>query len=128
MTSSAPIGVLLVQLGTPAAPTPKALRAYLREFLSDRRVVDLSPWIWKPILHGMGGRFVCDFRVSDVLDVDVTRREGEAALDARINRVFVLGFPDESVKERFFGDAGYGEVKKEFFASSVGCVAAIFEE
>ena len=82
----------------------------------------------KPILHGMGGRFVCDFRVSDVLDVDVTRREGEAALDARINRVFVLGFPDESVKERFFGDAGYGEVKKEFFASSVGCVAAIFEE
>jgi ferrochelatase len=47
------IGVLLVQLGTPDEPTPEAVRRYLREFLSDRRVVDVNPWLWKPILHGI---------------------------------------------------------------------------
>jgi ferrochelatase len=45
--------VLLVNLGTPAAPTPAALRAYLKEFLSDRRVVDLPPLLWWPILNGI---------------------------------------------------------------------------
>jgi ferrochelatase len=45
------LGVLLLQLGTPAAPTPAALRVYLREFLSDRRVIDLPRAVWWPILH-----------------------------------------------------------------------------
>ena len=45
-------GVLLAQLGTPDAPTPEALRRYLREFLSDRRVVDYPRWLWYPILYG----------------------------------------------------------------------------
>lgn len=54
MTSSpAPTGVLLAQLGTPDAPTPAAVRRYLAQFLGDRRVVDLSPWLWRPILHGI---------------------------------------------------------------------------
>lgn len=44
---------LLVNLGTPSAPTPQAVRAYLAEFLSDRRVVNLPPILWKPILHGL---------------------------------------------------------------------------
>lgn len=48
---SGKVGVLLVNLGTPAAPTPKALRHYLREFLSDRRVVELPRWQWWPILY-----------------------------------------------------------------------------
>ena len=43
--------VLLVNLGTPAAPTPEAVRAYLAEFLADPRVVKLPRWIWLPILH-----------------------------------------------------------------------------
>jgi ferrochelatase len=43
--------LLLLQLGTPAAPTPQALRRYLREFLSDRRVIDLPRWQWLPILY-----------------------------------------------------------------------------
>lgn len=47
------VGVLLAQLGTPDAPTPQAVRPYLREFLSDMRVVDYSPWIWQPILRGI---------------------------------------------------------------------------
>ena len=45
------VGVVLAQLGTPEAPTAQALRPYLREFLSDPRVIDLSPWKWWPILH-----------------------------------------------------------------------------
>ncbi|HZM14444.1 MAG TPA: ferrochelatase [Candidatus Krumholzibacteria bacterium] len=47
-----PIGVLLTNLGTPDAPTAPAVRRYLREFLSDRRVVDLPRPLWLPILYG----------------------------------------------------------------------------
>jgi ferrochelatase len=47
------IGVLLVNLGTPGAPTPAAVRRYLREFLSDPRVVELPKLVWWPILHGI---------------------------------------------------------------------------
>ncbi|MFA0087233.1 ferrochelatase [Vibrio sp. 10N.261.51.F12] len=46
-------GVLLVNLGTPDAPTPKAIRAFLGEFLHDHRVVDMTRWLWCPILHGV---------------------------------------------------------------------------
>ena len=45
------VGVLLIQLGTPEAPTPPAVRAYLREFLSDPRVVEIPRAVWLPILH-----------------------------------------------------------------------------
>lgn len=47
------VGVLLVNLGTPDAPDAGAVRRYLGEFLSDRRVVEIPPLIWKPILHGI---------------------------------------------------------------------------
>jgi ferrochelatase len=46
-----PPGVLLVQLGTPDAPTPKALRRYLRQFLSDPRVIEQPRLLWWFILH-----------------------------------------------------------------------------
>ena len=46
-------GVLLVNLGTPEAPTPSAIRRYLKEFLSDPRVVDVEPLLWWPILNGI---------------------------------------------------------------------------
>jgi protoporphyrin/coproporphyrin ferrochelatase len=45
--------VLLVQLGTPDEPTPTALRRYLREFLSDPRVVEIPALVWKLILYGI---------------------------------------------------------------------------
>ena len=45
--------VLLVNLGTPDAPTPKAVRRYLKQFLSDRRVVELPAIVWQPILRGI---------------------------------------------------------------------------
>ena len=47
------IGVLLINLGTPDAPEAAAVRRYLAEFLSDRRVVEINPVAWKPILHGI---------------------------------------------------------------------------
>lgn len=46
-------GVLLLNLGTPDAATPEAVKPYLRQFLSDKRVVELPGWLWKPILHGI---------------------------------------------------------------------------
>ena len=46
-------GVLLTNLGTPDAPTPAALRTYLREFLSDPRVVEIPRLVWMIILHGI---------------------------------------------------------------------------
>jgi ferrochelatase len=44
-------GVLLVNLGTPAAPTAGAVRRFLAQFLHDHRVVDASRWWWCPLLH-----------------------------------------------------------------------------
>lgn len=45
--------LLLTNLGTPDAPTAQAVRRYLAEFLSDRRVVPLPRWLWLPLLHGL---------------------------------------------------------------------------
>jgi ferrochelatase len=47
------VGVLLINLGTPDEPTPSALRRYLKQFLSDRRVVEIPRLVWWPILHGI---------------------------------------------------------------------------
>ena len=47
------IGVLLVNLGTPDAPTPAAVKRYLAEFLSDPRVVEIPQILWQPILRGI---------------------------------------------------------------------------
>ncbi|MDE9541377.1 ferrochelatase [Xenorhabdus bovienii] len=60
--SSNKYGVLLVNLGTPDEPTPVAIRRYLAKFLSDRRVVDIPPFIWKPLLYGI----ILPFRSSRV--------------------------------------------------------------
>lgn len=46
-------GVLIVNLGTPAAPTPVAVKKFLSKFLHDYRVVDLPRILWCPILHGI---------------------------------------------------------------------------
>jgi ferrochelatase len=58
MTTRTRTGILLCNLGTPSAPTTGALRSYLREFLSDPRVVELPRLQWLPVLHG----FVLPFR------------------------------------------------------------------
>ncbi|MCD4557677.1 ferrochelatase [Schaalia sp. lx-100] len=50
--------LLLINLGTPEAPTPSAIRTFLREFLSDPRVVEMRPLLWKMILE----TFILPFR------------------------------------------------------------------
>ena len=45
------LGILLINIGTPAAPTEKAVYKYLAEFLGDPYVVDYPRWLWKPILN-----------------------------------------------------------------------------
>lgn len=47
------IGVLLVNLGTPDAPDRKSVKRYLKQFLSDKRVVEIPQLIWQPILRGI---------------------------------------------------------------------------
>jgi protoporphyrin/coproporphyrin ferrochelatase len=47
------IGVLLVNLGTPDAPTTVAVKRYLKQFLSDPRVVEIPQILWQPILRGI---------------------------------------------------------------------------
>ena len=47
------IGVLLINLGTPDAPEPGAVRLYLKEFLSDPRVIEIPRLVWQPILRGI---------------------------------------------------------------------------
>src|SRR5262245_64476852 len=47
------LGVLLVNLGTPDAPTPAAVRRFLAQFLWDPRVVEVPRWIWWLALHGV---------------------------------------------------------------------------
>jgi ferrochelatase len=48
---AAATALLLVNLGTPDAPTPRAVRRYLGQFLRDRRVVQLARWLWYPLLY-----------------------------------------------------------------------------
>lgn len=50
--SPGPVGVLLINLGTPDAPEAGAIRRYLAEFLSDQRVIELPQLLWQPILRG----------------------------------------------------------------------------
>ncbi len=47
------VGVLLANLGTPDSYDYWSMRRYLNEFLSDRRVIDYSPWIWQPLLQAV---------------------------------------------------------------------------
>lgn len=51
--SQAKTGILLANLGTPEAPTPAAVKRYLRQFLSDKRVVDTPRLLWWPLLRGV---------------------------------------------------------------------------
>jgi ferrochelatase len=53
MTGASAPGVLLAQLGTPAAPTARALRPYLRQFLGDPRVIEANRFLWWLVLNGI---------------------------------------------------------------------------
>jgi len=46
-------GILLINIGSPSAPETKAVRKYLSQFLHDKNVIELTRWLWCPILHGV---------------------------------------------------------------------------
>jgi ferrochelatase len=50
---AAKVGVILTNLGTPDATDYWSMRRYLDEFLSDRRVIEVNPWLWQPLLKGV---------------------------------------------------------------------------
>ena len=91
-----PFAVLLVNLGTPDAPTPSAVRKYLAEFLWDSRVVDVARPLWWLILHGIilrfrPGRVAKNYQLvwtdegSPLLAISKQQREGlEAKLEATL--------------------------------------------
>lgn len=62
-----------------------------------------------PLLHKAGGFFRRDYRVSESL----------AGGDVATNRVFVISFPSESVKDAFFADPEYGRIRERYFNASV---------
>ena len=53
MSEPTAFGVLLVNLGTPTEPTTGAVRRYLRQFLSDKRVINAPRWFWLPLLNSI---------------------------------------------------------------------------
>lgn len=69
-----------------------------------------------PILESMGGFFRYDLRVSDTL-------KGDAA--EPFNRLFILSFPDEATRDRFFADPAYQRAKAEHFERAVSSFTLI---
>jgi len=71
-----------------------------------------------PILHSYGGDFRYDFRIAEVL-VNGSPHP--------INRVFVIRFPDQTAKEKFFADPAYLQARKAYFETSVDGFSVIAE-
>jgi len=69
-----------------------------------------------PLLEAAGGSFRYDFTIAETL---------KGVTDPPINRLFVISFPDEATKDRFFADPTYVAAKEEFFESAVDLVDII---
>lgn len=126
MAASPPIGVLLLQLGTPDAPETVAVRRYLGEFLSDRRVVDLNRLVWLPLLHGVilrtrpakSARLYKKVWTDEGSPLAVTSRAQAAGVQQRLNR----GAGRDAVVVRVamrYGNPSLASVLDEFQALGV---------
>jgi ferrochelatase len=124
------IGVLLANLGTPDSPDYWPMRRYLNEFLSDRRVIDYSPWLWQPLLQlvilskrpftsGANYRLIWNREKNESPLMTITRAQTErmaAAMQARFgDRVMVdfcmrYGNPSTESKLRGLIEAGCEKV------------------
>jgi len=93
------VGVLLINLGTPDAPTTSAVRRFLAEFLADRRVVEIPQVFWRPLLHGIvlrirPGRSAKKYAM-------IWKSEGSPLLlHSQKQRTLVSGYLGQKVKER----------------------------
>lgn len=120
-------GVLLINLGTPQAPTPRAVRDYLAEFLSDRRVVELPTWFWQPLLKWvilpLRSRYSAKLYQSIWMDEGsplavYTRRLAEKiqiSLGDQVKLVFAMRYGKPSIKTGL----------KELLAASVSSITVL---
>jgi ferrochelatase len=118
--ASGRIGVLLVNLGTPDAPTYWPMRRYLKEFLSDRRVIEVPRLLWWPLLNGIilttrpgksGAKYasIWDKQENASPLLVITKRQTEklsevyAARDSRVVVDFAMRYGNPSIAERLDG-------------------------
>lgn len=99
------VGILLANLGTPDAPTAKALRPYLQQFLMDRRVVEIPRFIWCWILHCI--ILVIRPKKSAEKYAQVWTKDGSPLLVHAKNQTHLLkGFLGEKIKSPFVVELG----------------------
>ena len=102
-------GILLLQLGTPDAPTPTALRRYLRQFLWDVRVVDISRPVWWAILNlavlpwrpAKSAKLYASVWTAEGSPLAVTTRAQAEALEASLAGEFQGPAPEVVVAMRY---------------------------
>ncbi len=135
-------GILLANLGTPDAPTPDAVKRYLRQFLSDKRVVDTPRLLWWPLLRGV--ILPCAPRVAKLYQsvwmdegspLMVYSRRQQQALAARLPDTPVAlgmsyGSPalESAVDELLAQDVGHIVVLPLYPQYSCSTVAAVWDE
>ncbi|ROR34295.1 ferrochelatase [Inmirania thermothiophila] len=124
MATPADTAVLLTNLGSPAAPTPAAVRRYLGEFLADPRIVDLPRWLWLPILHGIVLRvrprrtvplYRGIWREDGAPLVAVTRRQAEGVAA----RLAAAGLQVQVAVAMRYGEPGIAETVDRLLAAGV---------
>lgn len=92
-------GVLLVNLGTPEAPTAAAVRRYLAEFLSDPRVVEIPRLAWWPLLHGIILR-TRPSKSAERYQAIWTRDGSPLAIHTAKQKILLSGWLGQRLKER----------------------------
>lgn len=113
-------GVLLVNLGTPAAPTVQAVRAYLEEFLSDPRVVELPRFVWLPILHGIVLRTRPQRSAEKYASIWTPEGSPLAVHTARQAALLGAALPDMQVDYAMrYGNPGIGSKLARFGANAI---------
>ena len=93
------LGVLLINLGTPAAPTTADVRRYLAQFLSDPRVVEIPHALWKPLLHMV----ILNLRSARSAQryASIWTKEGSPLLvHSQRQRTLLLGYLGQRLKEK----------------------------
>lgn len=99
------VGILLANLGTPDAPTAKALRPYLKQFLMDRRVVEIPRFIWWWILNGI--ILLIRPKKSAEKYAQIWSKEGSPLLVHTTKQAMLLrGYLAQSVKSPFVVEVG----------------------
>ena len=118
--------VLLLNLGTPAAPTAAAVRPYLRDFLSDPRVVELPKLLWQPILRGLVLTLRPKKSAHGYEKVWLAEGSPLAVFTERQAAALAQALPDVLVRHAMsYGEPGVAQVMAELKAAGVSRVLAL---